>query len=452
MSDSLQPTDHAGAVALFRAQVVGTLLNRPLERGELANELDALSKRHFLPPGNQKKRRYGASTLERWYYDYRSGGLDALRPIPRKDRGHARALTEELRKLLLDIRREHPTASAELIMATLVTDGRMAAGSVTASTLRRLFADNGLDRVSARQQAGGRIRRRWQAAYPGQLWHADVCHGPALRINGRAVPLRIHAILDDASRYVVGIQACSTERESEMLELLVKAVRAHGRPGALYLDNGPTYIGVSLDTACARLHIGLTHAQPYDAPARGKMERFWRSLREGLLDHMGTMQTLHDVQVRLLAWLDRTYHVRAHGGLLGGSPAKVWEEGQRCDPVTADELANALTVRGRRRLRKDGTLSVGGLDWETDLGFLAGRLVNIGRSLAEPTLAPWLEHDGGRHPLHLVDPVANASRPRKPFHPKPGLDAVPFDPATVQLDALLGRTPPRAVKPEGGGR
>ncbi len=119
------------------------------------------------------------------------------------------------------------------------------------------------------------------------LWHGDVCHGPSLRIDGKVRPLRIHALLDDASRYVVALEAHHTEREVDMLGLFVRALRRHGKPDALYLDNGSTYRGDTLATACARLSVSLVHAKPYEPEARGKMERFWRTLREGCLDFVG---------------------------------------------------------------------------------------------------------------------------------------------------------------------
>lgn len=115
------------------------------------------------------------------------------------------------------------------------------------------------------------------------------------------VPVRIHGFLDDASRYVPVLEGKAQEREVDMLSVLVRAVRLHGPPGGLYLDNGSTYRGDTLALACARMGITLIHAQPYDAPARGKMERFWRSLREGCLDHIGTIGSLHDLNVRLRA-------------------------------------------------------------------------------------------------------------------------------------------------------
>jgi putative transposase len=159
------------------------------------------------------------------------------------------------------------------------------------------------------------------ATHQMALWHADVCHGPSLRVGDRHVPLRIHAICDDASRYIIAIEAASREREVEMLALWVKAIRRHGVPQVLYLDNGSTYSGAALQTACVRLGVTLVHAQPYDPQARGKMERFWRTLRENVLDHLGHQASLHDVQVRLLAFLDTHYHQSPHASLVGKSPA-----------------------------------------------------------------------------------------------------------------------------------
>jgi hypothetical protein len=87
---------------------------------------------------------------------------------------------------------------------------------------------------------------------------------------------------------------------------------------------------------------------------------------------------------------------------------------------------------------RDGTLSVGGVVWETDQGFLAGRLVRVERNLAEPTEPPTLVHEDQRYALRIVDPVANG-KIRAPFTPKPGIDAVEFDPNTVLLDQVFGR-------------
>jgi len=442
---TLAPKDHAERIALFRSEVVGALLRRDLDRGELAEELRAISDKKFRPPGHRHStRRFSVPTLERWYYDYKHGGLEALRPEAR-DRGQALALTPEQRDLLLDIRREHPSASASLILRTLVADGRLARNEISPPTLRRLYVAQGLDRVPMRDGQGRKTRLRWQAERPNALWHGDVCHGPSLIINGKSQPLRIHALLDDASRYVVALEAHHTEREADMLAVLVAALRRHGAPDALYLDNGPTYIGNTLRLACERLGITLIHPDPYDPQARGKMERFWRTLRQACLDFLGSVSSLHDVNVRLLAFLDQHYHGAPHGGLLGRAPGVIYAEAEperRADLLDDQRLATALTVRERRRVRRDTTLSVDGTAWELDQGFLAGRVVTVARCYLDLESPPWVEHEGKRLPLHAVDPVRNAHRKRPPRREPSAKPArhVPFDPPKALVDRAAGRT------------
>lgn len=110
--------------------------------------------------------------------------------------------------------------------------------------------------------------------------------------------------------------------------------------------------------------------------------------------------------------------------------------------VGEEKLREALTVRGRRRVRRDGTVSLGGVDFELDQGFLHGRVVTVVRSLIEPTAAPWVEHEERRLPLRPVDAIANGQRrnKRKSSSKKTGLDT-PFDPPGALLDARLGKEP-----------
>jgi putative transposase len=444
----LSPKDQAEAVALFRSEIVGALTRRELDRGELADALLELSKQRFRPPGATLSKAYSLATLERWHYAYKSGGLDALKPAPRSDQGRCQELTEEQRQLLVDIREEHSAASVPVILRTLMAEGRLEPNAISASSVRRFYQERGLDRVAVRNQARGKVRLRWQADRPGALWHADVCHGAAVVLDGRSLPVRIHGILDDASRYIIALEAFHHERESEMLTLMVRAVRKHGPADALYLDNGATYRGQALSLACARMGTTLIHAKPYDAPARGKMERFWRTLREGCLDHTGSLGSLHDLNVRLWAFIDQHYHRAPHGGLLGKSPQSVYEATPRpIDGFDEQKLRKALTIHVRRRVRRDSTLPMDGVDWETDLHFLASKLVTVSRCLVDPSESPWIEHEGRAHLLHPVNPKKNAQRARSSSClDEPHSNRTAFDPAKALLDRALGKKRP----PPGG--
>lgn len=434
--DDLTPKNHGEEVAIFRHGLIGELAIRAglLDHGERSEELRRLSTQRVRPPGSDTTRCYSAATLERWLYAYRKGGLAALAPQGRGDRGRGRDLDPALRELICDIRRERPSVSVPLMLRTLRADGRIGA-EVSACTVRRMLAERGLARTVDVAAGAGKARLRWQAERPGALWHGDVCHGSTLKLDGRRVPVRVHGLLDDASRYVVALRVASDEREHTMLELFAQSLMEHGKCDALYLDNGATYRGAVLQLACSRLGITLLHAKPYDAAARGKMERFWRRMREEALSHVGEVASLADVEQKLRTWLVRYYQSSPHAGLLGRDPATCFAEGEKV-PVTEDELRAALTVRKRRRVRRDSTLSLGGTVYEVPLGYLGGQVVTVATSLFDGT-EPVIELDGKRIPLRAVDVIGNGKKGRPARRPAPERPRAPvdFDPGHTLIDS-----------------
>jgi transposase InsO family protein len=426
---------------MFRQSVVGPLMVRSFAHGELRAELEKLSQQCYRLPDADRTRRFSAPTIERWYYAAKTGGIDALCPSPRADKGRGRCFDDATRELLCDIRREHPSASVPLILRTLIEEGRLDQDAHKhESVVRKLFADRGLLRCSARVEtsqgdSAGTTRLRWEAEHPGALWHGDVCHF-AITEGGVRKPVRIHGMLDDASRFVVALEARWTEKEVDMLALFVDALKRLGLPDGLFLDNGATYIGEILATACSRLGIVLVHAKPHDPRARGKMERFWRTLREAMLDFCKGEMTLELLNERLAAFVDR-YHDTPHAGLLGRTPRSVFRAYVRNDELTEDKLREALTVRENRRVSHDNVLSIDGTDWELQQGFLAGKRVTIVRSWYEPKAPPAVEIEGRRLPLIPVDAKRNGQRKRPPRGeaPAPAKAKTGFDPA-----ATLART------------
>jgi putative transposase len=204
------------------------------------------------------------------------------------------------------------------------------------------------------------------------------------------------------------------------------------RERAQNLDNGATYRGEILQTACSRLGISLMHARPYDPEARGKMERFWRTLREGCLDHLGQVGSLTEINQRLATFLERFYHNKPHAGLMGRAPETVYAPSQRVPNVVNDaQLREALAVRERRRVRRDTTVSMLGQVYELQQGFLAGRVVDIVYSHLDDPPQPEVEYEGIRYALSRVDPVSNSQRVRPPRHPdRAGArEPVAFDPS-----------------------
>jgi transposase InsO family protein len=404
--EKLVPKDHGEEVAVFRSQVIGSVVHKVLSRGLLREALEALAVVKFRPPYSDKTQTYSVPTLERWYYAYRRGGLAALTPRPRSDRGHGRALDVSTIELVCDMRREHPSASAELILRCLAERGRLEKGVVGTSTLRRLFIEKGLDRVSLRKP-DARARQRWEASHPGALWQGDVCHWG---------PFRIHGLLDDKSRYLVALEVHLNEEEVVILAMLVAVIRLVGAPDGLYLDNGSTYIGDALKTACARLGIALMHPQPHDPQARGKMERFWRTLRQGLLDHLDASISLADLQERLDKFRAH-YNSSPHSSLFGDSPAIVWGS-RRTKLVDDAQLQAAMTTQSRRLVSRDGVVNVDGQRYEVRQGFLAGHRVDVATCVVDGLRrVTTVTYDGKTYDLRPLDVAANGKGHRPQHNP-----------------------------------
>jgi hypothetical protein len=273
------------------------------------------------------------------------------------------------------------------------------------------------------------------------VWHADVCHIWVRTLAGVPCKHFVHGVLDDHARYVVALEARGAEQETDMLSVFCGALLRLPTPDALYLDNGPCYRGDTLALACARLGIRLVHAQPHDPQARGKMERFWRTLRQRCTDHLPVGATLHDVNAALLAFLDADYHARPHAGLMGETPARRFHAGVRDlpPPRTAKDLAEALEVTVTRRVGNALTFSLEGRTFEVRGRHLAGKTIAV--VLDAFTAAPLrVLFDGTPVVFGLCDVAANRHRRRAAPLPSPE-PTVPFDPIAALLQKARKEKP-----------
>lgn len=417
--------------ALFRYSIIGGLVSRPLLRGEIARGLAELARKDWTGPDG-RIRTVAAKTLEEWFYRYKKHGFEGLKPEPRSDRGSSKALPPEIQALILAMKREDPGRSAPLIRRELALAGRMSRDQVSVSTIQRLLRRHGLS--GPRLELDRPARLRWQASACGELWQGDCLHGPKLfdPASGREVRVKVFALIDDRSRLVTFLRAGFEETQSAFLAVLMGAVLRRGTPYGILLDNHGSFTGSDVELACAMLNIRLTFAKPYDGPAKGKIERWWRHLREHVLDRLDIekVRTLDDLNLRLWAWVEGEYNKKPHSSLSGKTPLEVWEEDAEevrwvDDPAAVEE---AFTARIERAARNDSTCQVRGRHYEVP-PHLRGRTVKVGYSLLFPERL-WVEDGPTRVPLREVDPEGNRRRSREKApppaaeSPKTGLNAV----------------------------
>lgn len=417
--------------ALFRHAILGEALSRRLRRGELREILAELSDKTY-EDHQGRPRRIAYKTLEEWWYKYRRGGFAALQPQPRSDQGRSRRLTPDLEQLVLDLKREDPGRSAPLILRELELAGRLGRGQVSVSPIQRLLRRRGLS--GPRMELDVPARYRWEASRCGELWQADALHGPVLfnPATGRPQRAIVFGLLDDRSRIIPYLEAGFGETEHRFLVVLYHALARKGIVRRLLLDNHASFSGQDLRLLCAQLNIHLVHSRPGDGPSKGKIERFWSTLRSHVVDRLDLEQvtSIDEFNLRLWSYVETEYHVRPHASLRGKTPWEVWESDADDIRWASDpgQLELAFYGEVERLVRNDSTIQWRGICYEVP-PYLRRQKVRLRYSLLDTCRVSLLDAQV-EIPLRVVQPVANAHRSRnvppppesKP-KPKTGLNA-----------------------------
>ena len=363
-------TERARAIGLFRYQLIREAADPGLSakaRGRLVRQIAAAE--HVDPSGRVV--RVCRDTLDRWIRAWRAGGFDALVPSPRQS---SPRLPAEIIEMAVALKRENPERTAAQVRRILRAQIGWAPGE---RTLQRHFADNlalAADRMAAP------VFGRFEATRPNELWTGDALHG--LRLDGRKTYL--FAFLDDHSRAVVGHRFGFAEDTVRLAAALRPALASRGVPTGVYVDNGSAFVDAWLLRACAKLGIKLIHSTPGRPQGRGKIERFFRTVREQFLvelsgepDQPGRHQVgdLLELNRLFTAWVETVYHRQVHSET-GQTPLARWSAGGPFALPAPAALAEAFLWEERRTVTKTATVSLHGNLYQVD-PLLAGHRVEL---------------------------------------------------------------------------
>jgi putative transposase len=353
----------AEQVALFRYQLIREAADPGLttrQRGRLVRELAAAE--HPGPFGRSV--RVSRPTIDRWIRAWNAGGFAALAPPPRQVTPRTDG---QVLELAAGLKRERPARTAAQIARIL----RAQCGwSPSPRTLQRHFG-----RLELNTRPDGRppvVFGRFEAAAPNERWTGDALHGP--RAAGRKAYL--FAFLDDHSRAVMAGRWGYFEDTIRLAAALRPALAARGIPASIYVDNGSAFVDAALKRAAARLGIKIIHSMPGKPEGRGKIERFFRTVREQFLVETGDdVADLGELNRLFTAWVETVYHRRAHSET-GQPPLDRWLASAPFPTPSPAQLAEAFLWSEHRQVRKDATVKLFGGVYETDPA-LAGRTVEL---------------------------------------------------------------------------
>jgi len=374
-------TDRRDDVALFRYGLIADLTHmEPGEAGTYARLKEKASKSYAIP--GTRRTRVAAETMRGWLREWRKGGFEALRPQARADQGQARAIPQEVSDLLCTLKED----KQELSSVRMVIDAARTSGKVPAdlelapATVHRLLSRQGL-MAKRPEEPTSKDRRHFAFETANELWMSDVMHAVSVTVEGkRRHKTYLIAFIDDATRVVPFAAFALAENTAAFLPILEQAIRRRGLSKRLYVDNGAVYRSHHLELVCAKLGITLIHSRPYVPQGRGKIERFFRTVRMQFLPLLGTGDTasLEALNRRLWAWVEGEYHHRPHKGLDGETPLDRWA--QVCDEVRLPEpeldLAALFLFEEKRKVARDRTVSLRGGVYEVD-AVLVGQTVTL---------------------------------------------------------------------------
>ena len=354
--------DKTEKIALFRYGLIAPLVLETLPRGELTRRAQEIAARLYDMP-HSTRRQVSVDTLLEWTLRYRRNGLAALIPKPRQDRGQQRAIAPETAALIERLKRANPHRTGTALLRQLAPASEPhLAGGLSASTLYRFLRARGLtERQLLLDKAAA--HKKYEAEFANQTWQSDMLFGPWVQRSGPGgypgkMQVFLQATLDDASRLIPHAQFYPNQGLDAFLDCLRQAIAARGIPTRLYMDNAKIYRSPQLARIAASIGILIIHTPPYQPEGRGKIERFFRSVREQFLASLEpkALLSIEQLNERLWHWLDTVYHRREHSALQT-TPLLRWQrdiQQVRQLPPTTD-MRRLFFHRVDRLVRRDAT-------------------------------------------------------------------------------------------------
>lgn len=358
--------ERARMVALWRYQLVREAADPAYstrQRGRLVRDL--ADREHPGPFGASV--RVSRTVLDRWISAWRRGGFDALLPSTRQLQPRTPA---EVLEMAAALKRENPDRTAAQVTRILRT--HLGWGPSESTVLRHL---NRLDLMVSVSHASA--FGRFEAGRPNEIWVGDALHGPV--IAGRKTYL--FAFLDDHSRLLVGYRFGFAEDTVRLAAALRPALASRGVPQAIYVDNGSAFVDAWLLRGCAQLGIKLIHSAPGRPQGRGKIERFFRRVRDQFLvelstpDAMELVPDLVSLNRLFTAWVETVYHHDTHSET-GQTPLHRWTAADPPGLPTPATLREAFLWEASRTVTKTATVSLHANTYQVD-AVLVGRRVEL---------------------------------------------------------------------------
>lgn len=349
-------------IALFRYGIIAPVVSGTYDEGKSIKGFfrDAASKVYTNPSGEETK--VSASTLERWYYAYNKGGFDALIPMRRCDTGKSRKIDEDIMEQIRFLKKEYPRIPATLIHQKLLDNGTINKGDISLSTVNRFVNQLKIEN----NYTNNKDMRRYERAHINEVWCGDTSFGPYLKIDGKKKRTYIIALLDDASRYIIGIDIFFNDNFVNLMSVLKTAVTRYGKPKILNFDNGSSYKNKQIELLAARIGTTISYCAPYTPTSKAKIERWFKTMKDQWMSqlNMNDYSSIDQLRETLLTYVNN-YNQTVHSSLNGLCPQdRFFNESYLIKRFSEEQLDTSFLLEYERRVSADNVVMIDEVEYE----------------------------------------------------------------------------------------
>jgi putative transposase len=474
MGDGREPRIH-DRWAQLRFSVVGQLLAAPPPKGGLRSELETLSSREWRHPATGEPVRFAVSTIQRWYYRClreRHDPVGVLRRKVRSDAGHHIAMSDAVRKALLEQYAAHKSWSIKLHHDNLVALAEIMPSLRPVPsywTVRRFLKSLGLEKQPRKtaKQTEGRARaetrllsrevRSYEASHVNGLWHWDA-HGGSRKVltpRGELEQPILFGVLDDRSRLACHLQWYMAEDSENVAHGLSQAFQKRKLPRSGMSDNGTAMNAAEITEGLGRLGILHEKTLPYSPYYNAKIEVLWASV-EGRL--MAMLENVEDLTLAKLnavtqAWVEHDYNRKVHSET-SEAPIARYLAGPDVGRPSPDSAALRLAFTrsdSRTQRKSDGTIVIASHRFEIPNRYRHLTRIEIRYASWDLSLVHLVDERTGKvlGRLYPQDRTKNASALRRSLAPiSPGtLDPPPSEGLPPLLAKILSEQAASGLPP-----
>lgn len=382
------------------------------EGKNIRDRIKAVSTMTFTDEEGQP-RQFTWRTIQTWFSRYQKHGVTVLENKTRSDKGKTRKLAPEevleaVKKALPKTHGKTPTLA--LLYRLCIEEGFLSRSQIAPNTFRRIVTQYEL--LKPDSDSSHKIRQAFSKAHANEMWQADTLYGPYIQHQGASVQTRLIAFIDDASRVCCHGQFFLSENVDTLIEALRAAFYKRGVPQSLYVDNGSIYSSKEIIQICARVGCLLHHTPVRDGAAKGKIERFFRTVRDQFLSRSLDLSSLETLNRQFTHWAEENYNAQKHSVLEMTPLDRFALDRARVRYLPPNQANDEMFfVQEDRHVRADNTFSFKSARYEAPR-HLPDREVQIRFERKRPTERVIVYYKGDRMgEARPLDPVANDRKP-----------------------------------------